>query len=552
MKSRRFLQKFAFSLVGLLFVLVGSAQLINEHEFLPVDEAYPTQAKLNDDGYVVASWVMPEGYYLYKHAFKLIGKDGTQLGELQVPDGLKKTDEFFGEVEVYYNYVEISAQVLGQAQESVVVEVHYQGCADAGLCYPPEAKKFELGIGSLELVASPNPPAPLTSEVSLFVALGSALLAGLILNLMPCVFPVLSIKALAVIQNADADESHLPQALGYLAGVVATFLALALLLVFLRSLGAAIGWGFQLQSPGFVAAMALLFWILSLNMVGFVEIPGFGVSMTQPNAFLTGVLAVIVATPCTVPFMAAAISVAITQGGMALILIMAAMGVGMAVPYVFVTAVPHIARWLPRPGSWMVTFKRVMAIPLVLTVVWLLWVMSRQLALDAVVLTIGAMVVLAVAAFVGGRQVRWLTSVWAVMLLVVAGAVYAVNGPLNSKSASQEAPFVFDKFLATLSTERPLFLNVTADWCLTCLTNERTTLSRASVQEAFSSHGVAYVKVDWTNRDAEVSKLLENYGRYGVPMYVYYPVDEPPIVLPQVLTPGMVLDLLTDSEGKSS
>ena len=200
----------------------------------------------------------------------------------------------------------------------------------------------------------------------------------------------------------------------------------------------------------------------------------------------------------------------------------------------------------------MVTFKRVMAVPLVLTVIWLLWVMSRQLGLSAVFLTIGAMLVLALAAFVGGRQIRWLTSVWAVMLLVVAGAVYAVSGPFNATTDDQEGRFVFSEFQAKLATEQPLFLNVTADWCLTCLTNERTTLSRASVQEAFSSHDVAYVKVDWTNRDAEVSKLLENFGRYGVPLYVYYPVNEQPVVLPQVLTPGMVLDLLTKEGHKPS
>ena len=537
--------------VALFTAVHISPQLTNDHEFLPVDEAYPTEAELTQDGRLIARWVMPEGYYLYKHSLKLVGKEGTELGSLTIPPGKQKTDEFFGEVEVYYNFLEISAAIVAQSRAEVVVDVHYQGCADAGLCYPPEVREFRFaGMGSETDVASELTVLE-SAGISIWVAIGSALLAGLILNLMPCVFPILSIKALSLVQSAGQSE-NLRHALGYLCGVVVTFLVLAILLLVLRGFGAAIGWGFQLQSPGFVVAMTLLFFVMSMNLLGVIEIPGFGLSMTQPNPFMTGVLAVIVATPCTVPFMAAAIGYAISQGGINLVLIMAMMGVGMALPYIVVTATPRIAAWLPRPGQWMVTFKRVMSIPMVLTVIWLVWVLTRQVGLIGILWSSAAMILLAIAALVGRRQVKWLTSVWAIMLVVIASAVYAVSRPDETLQTADSETFEYERYQVMVAEQRPIFLNVTADWCLTCLANERTTLAREGVHQTFDAYGVTYVKVDWTNRDAQVTKLLERFGRYGVPMYVLYPSIGQPVVLPQVLTPDLVRNFLDTYEGRST
>ena len=551
---QRICKKHLKRLVVLCVTLISTltlAQLTDEHEFLPVDEAYPTEAELTDDGQVVARWVMPEGYYLYKHSLKLVGKEGTELGPLLIPAGKPKTDEFFGDVEVYYNFLEISAPVIGQSQAEVVVDVHYQGCADAGLCYPPELREFRFaGFGPVSEISS-GEAVLADSGISVWLAIGSALLAGLILNLMPCVFPILSIKALSLVQSVDQSDG-VRHAIAYLSGVVATFLTLAILLLVLREFGAAIGWGFQLQSPGFVAAMILLFFVMSMNLLGVIEIPGFGLSMTQPNPFMTGVLAVIVATPCTVPFMAAAIGYAISQGGIDLVLIMGMMGVGMALPYIVVTAVPQIAAWLPRPGQWMVTFKRVMSIPMVLTVVWLLWVLTRQVGVTGLLWPLIAMVLLAIAVFVGRRQVKWLTSVWVAMVVVIAGTVYAVSLPNESPYATKSETFKYATFEEVVAERRPLFLNVTADWCLTCLANERTTLSRDVVKQTFDDRDVTYIKVDWTTRDAEVTKLLEQFGRYGVPMYVLYPSNGQPVVLPQVLTPDLVRDYLSKYQGKTT
>lgn len=538
-------------LFATLFALQVSSQLSNDHEFLTVDEAYPTDAELNEDGRVLVRWVMPDGYYLYRHSLNIVGKEGTGLGALSIPPGKLKTDEFFGEVEVYYNFLEISAPIIAQSHAEVVVDVHYQGCADAGLCYPPEVRQFRFAAQGLSVDAVSDQIVAASTSVSTWVAMGSALLAGLILNLMPCVFPILSIKALSIVQIADESE-NLRHALGYLCGVVATFLTLAILLLVLRAFGAAIGWGFQLQSPGFVTAMILLFFVMSMNLLGVIEIPGFGVSMSKPNPFLTGVLAVIVATPCTVPFMAAAIGYAISQGGVGLVLIMGMMGVGMALPYIVVTATPRIAARLPRPGQWMVTFKRVMSIPMVLTVVWLVWVLTRQVGLIGIVWSVVAAVLLTIAAFIGRRQVKWLTSVWAVILIVIASAVYAVSQPNESLQTTESKSFDYDRYQVLIAEQRPIFLNVTADWCLTCLANERTTLSRERVSQAFAQYGVTYIKADWTNRDSQVTKLLEQFGRYGVPMYVLYPSVGQPVVLPQVLTPDMVRNYLNQHEGQST
>ncbi len=534
-----------------LFAGFVAAQLTNDDEFLPVDEAYPTEAELTQDGRIVARWVMPEGYYLYKHALNLAGREGTDLGSLVLPPGKQKTDEFFGEVEVYYNFLEISAPVVGQSHADVVVDVHYQGCADAGLCYPPEVREFRFaGFGADIGVSTPHHVST-ANGINVWVAIGSALLAGLILNLMPCVFPILSIKALSIVQSAGESDAA-RHGVGYLCGVVATFLALAFLLLVFRAFGVAVGWGFQLQSPGFVVAMILLFFVMSINLLGVIEIPGFGLTMTRPNPFMTGVLAVIVATPCTVPFMAAAVGYAISQGGLDLVLIMGMMGIGMALPYILVTAIPRIAGWLPRPGPWMVTFKRVMSVPLVLTVVWLIWVLTRQIGMSGVLWSLAAMMLLTLAAFVGRRKVKWLTSVWALMLVVIAGTVYAVSWPSESVPTAETERFDYEEFQELATVQRPLFLNVTADWCLTCLANERTTLSSDSVRHSFDLFNVTYFKVDWTNRDAEITRLLEQFGRYGVPMYVLYPSAGQQVVLPQVLTPDLVRNYLAEYEDLST
>ena len=527
-----------------------TGQTLSEPEFLPVDEAYPTQASLTEDGRVKASWLMPDGYYLYKHSLKIEGIEGTRVGELIVPEGIEKFDEFFGDTEVFYSFLEISAPIESQAGD-VAVDIHYQGCADAGLCYPPEVKTFRFDVLDASLVSSEIGQESLVSSAAvsganIFVILGSAFIAGMILNLMPCVFPVLSLKAVGAIEGSHR-RSQLIHALGYTGGIVGTLLLVALLLVVLRSAGESVGWGFQLQSPAFVVCMALLFFVLGLNMLGVIEIPGFSTSMGSTNAISTGFLAVVVATPCTVPFMAPAIGYGLMEGSWGLVAIMVMLGLGLALPYVLITTVPSLAKRLPKSGPWLGTFKTVMAFPLLLSAVWLLWVLTRQEGAMAMAWALVGAVSLGAVMIVARTSVRLLKPAWVTMCVVVGVVAWGVLSDDEQRVQRLAGQFDLAALDNTVDTRKPVFVNVTADWCLTCLVNERSTLSRSVVQEYFDEQAIEYVEVDWTNRDSQVTQYLERFGRVGVPLYVFYPNLGEPKLLPQILTPDLLMSELSSN-----
>ncbi len=529
-------------------------------EFLPVDEAFIFSSRL-EEGQLIGRWDMPAGYYLYRHRFEIRANEGTTLGQLVSPVGKSVVDEYFGESEVYYGSVEISAPIVAQTSRVVRASFGYQGCADYGLCYPPEVREVAFDVASSNAIGSP-PPQGATSLIELVLALGSALLGGIILNLMPCVFPVLSIKALSLV-DAPAGGARRRHALGYVTGTVATFLALGIVLAVLRGAGEAIGWGFQLQSPGFVTALALLFFTLGLNLLGVLEVPAFGIAMgtaprVQPaarhgksrellHAFATGVLAVVVATPCTVPFMGAALGFGLSRSAGVMLLIMAALGIGMALPYLAVTGVPAIARRLPRPGAWMRTFKQLMAFPMFVTVVWLAWVLARQAGTNAVTVVLAACVGLGFLAWFAANRAARLPWTWVTALVVAAMVVWTV--PEQSRDTVR-SEFDVNALEARVANGDSVFLNLTAAWCITCLANERTTLSTARVRDFFAARGIAHVKGDWTNADPAITALLKRFGHSGVPLYVYYPagrVDDP-VILPQLLTPGIVIDAITATD----
>lgn len=532
-------------------VLEKGANPFEEPEFLPVDEAFVLTARVTDDGVLEADWRMPDGYYLYRHQFGFETRDGTTLGTPELPAGLAKTDEFFGDVEVFYGAATVRVPVLAAGGDPFEVGIEYQGCADYGLCYPPERKWLRFAVagvdpgggGSGVAFAEPSagereggPPAR-----ALVAILASALLGGLILNLMPCVFPVLSIKALSLL---GAPEGRVRDATGFSLGVVATFVALGLVLVGLKSAGEAVGWGFQLQSPGFVTAMALLFFVLGLNLLGVLETPGFGVGgFERAGPFATGMLAVVVATPCTVPFMGAAVGYGLAQPAPVLLAVMAALGVGMALPYAVIAAVPPIARRLPRPGAWMATLKQVMAFPMFATVVWLVWVLTQQAGPGGAAWVLAAFVAVGFLAWLGMRSPARLRPVWLAVAGLAALSVWTVPSADRSTGASTQG-FDMAAVEAHQAAGRPVFLNFTASWCITCLTNEQSTLGTDRVREYFEERDVAYVKGDWTNADPAITEVLERFGRSGVPLYVYFPRSGDPVVLPQILTPGIVIDAI--------
>lgn len=395
-----------------------------------------------------------------------------------------------------------------------------------------------------------------------------ALVGGLILNLMPCVFPILAMKAMAIARMSGHDNAAVrAHALSYTAGVVLAFMGLGAALLLLRLAGQAAGWGFQFQSPVFVVLTAWLLFGVGLNLSGVFAVgggmAGAGQSLAMKGghvgSFFTGLLAVVVATPCTAPFMGAAIAGAMVAPPAVMLLVFAAMGLGLAAPYALLAVIPGLARVLPRPGAWMDLFKELLAFPMYAAVVWLVWVMSQEAGSDGVLAAVGGLALLGFAAWALGRAQRGtgfgrrLGLGAAVAGVVAAALLLPILGGAQA-STTREAtagtePFTAVRLSQLRAEGRPVFVNMTAAWCVSCLVNERVALGTDTVKAAFKAHDVVYLKGDWTQQDAAISSFLREHGRDGVPLYVLYLPGRAPLVLPQVLTPGLVLAPLDEARG---
>ncbi|WP_116809788.1 protein-disulfide reductase DsbD family protein [Steroidobacter cummioxidans] len=408
-----------------------------------------------------------------------------------------------------------------------------------------------------------------SSWQSLLPALLMAFAGGLVLNLMPCVFPVLFIKALGIAQAGGDRALLLRHGAIYAAGVVVSFLAIAGLLLGLRAGGSALGWGFQLQQPWFVAAMTVLFFLMALSFAGVLELggrlAGVGQHLTEGHsdrsAFFTGVLACVVASPCTAPFMGSAIGFALSQPTWWALPVFASLGLGMAAPMLVLTAVPALTRYLPKPGAWMQRLRELLAFPLLLTVAWLLWVFGEQTSTVGMAGLLAALIALGFVLWLF-HQARGLVKTSAVLVtrvaavVVLVGAAYGlVSIVAQSEAEAQSRIATAEAGVEAWSGERlrelresgqPVFVNMTAAWCITCLANEKVALSSATVKQAMQRAGIVYLKGDWTRQDPDISRYLESFGRNGVPLYVFYPAaGGEPVVLPQLLTAQVVTDALT-------
>jgi thiol:disulfide interchange protein/DsbC/DsbD-like thiol-disulfide interchange protein len=389
-----------------------------------------------------------------------------------------------------------------------------------------------------------------------------ALLGGMLLNLMPCVFPVLSIKILALVTHSGQGRAQMRRhGMAYTLGILASFAALAGLLLALRATGAQIGWGFQLQMPLVIALLAYLLFAMGLSLSGVFHlggsIAGIGEALTRrggyQGSFFTGVLAAVVATPCTAPFMATAVGFALTQPAAIGIGIFLALGFGLALPFLILTWVPQLADRLPRPGLWMERVKQALAFPLYATVAWLIWVLSQQVGQQGLLAAMLGLVLVAAAAWSFGLRGRVAMASAAILLIAAGGALYgtardsaapvAAIAQVQSGGGSATETFSRQKLDTLVAQQTPVFVNMTAAWCITCMVNERTALSSDSVQGAFRERGIVYMKGDWTNQDAEITRMLEQNGRSGVPLYLYYAGGKS-VVLPQILTPAIVLEHL--------
>jgi thiol:disulfide interchange protein len=411
---------------------------------------------------------------------------------------------------------------------------------------------------------TPAAPPLVATGIGFIEALLFAFLGGLILNLMPCVLPVLSIKALALARKGGAAEKAQSEALAYGVGVVLSFVALGGLLIALRAGGEAVGWGFQLQDPMVVASFALLIFAVGLNLSGVFDIgesiTGFGEHLVRHGgligSFFTGVLAVAVAAPCTAPFMGAAMGFALTQPAGVALGVFVALALGFAAPFVALGFSPGLLRLLPKPGAWMETLRQLLAFPMYATAIWLGWVLSLEAGLDGVVVLMAAALALAFALWAFGAakkaRARGRILAWIAVMLGLAAVAYLLpmadtgkHASLQQSSALPSQPYSAARLASLRAEGRPVFVNATAAWCITCLVNERLSLGQKSVAEIFARNNVAYLVADWTNRDAEVSALLAAHGRTGVPLYLYYPPHAAePVVLPQILTENVIRSTL--------
>jgi thiol:disulfide interchange protein/DsbC/DsbD-like thiol-disulfide interchange protein len=420
--------------------------------------------------------------------------------------------------------------------------------ADTAEAIPPKGKSSALTSGD--------------SVLGLLQAALLALLGGAILNLMPCVFPVLSMKAFALARHGQTHARR--HGLVYAAGVVLCFIGIAAILLALRASGSQIGWGFQLQSPIVVAILVYVMLLLALSMSGVFMIGtsamGVGSGLADraglSGSFFTGVLATVVAAPCTAPFMGAVVGYALLQPWWVALVVFAALGLGMALPFVLLTCFDPLLRRMPKPGMWMERLKQILAFPLYATAAWLIWVLTVQTGASGLATVLAGAVLVAFASYLYGQNLsgawRWigrsvaLVAVLAAVVLPVA----ALTGPAARSAdirGSDTGTLVFsDAAVSTaLAAGKPVFVDFTAAWCITCLANERIALSREAVQAAMLHKNVVCMKADWTNQDSAITVALQKFGRSGVPLYLLYaPNQAEPHILPQILTERLVLDAI--------
>ncbi|MCP5061820.1 MAG: DUF255 domain-containing protein [Ignavibacteriae bacterium] len=477
--------------------------------------------------------------------------------------------------------------------KTIDVEFNYQACNDKTCMAPVTIKKsleVEIVHANVDIIRNQNEIFSKinnftdntlqtsetksieteSSNISVWFALVSAFIGGLILNLMPCVLPVLSLKIFSIVQQSGEDRrKRIDHGLAFTLGVLATFWVLAITLILLRAGGEQLGWGFQLQSPAFIIILTTLLFLFGLSMFGVFEI---GTSLTAVGqgsaneegfigSFSSGVLATIVATPCTAPFMGSALGYALSQPAYVSLLVFTFLGLGMAAPYLLLTTIPSLSKYVPKPGAWMETFKQFMGFLLMATVLWLLWVFSLQVGAEGLLILLGSFIIASIGGWIFGRwgniakpKPTRVKAMIAAIILILGGIVFTFNN-IDANNATttemEQGKIKWQTFSPELVKEyldegKPVFIDFTAAWCLSCQVNEKVAFSSEDVQNAFDKMGVQMLKADWTNRDEVIGRELAKFGRNSVPLYVLYSgrKNAEPVLLPEIITPGIVLDAL--------
>ncbi|KFL37320.1 protein-disulfide reductase DsbD family protein [Arenimonas donghaensis] len=547
---------------------------------LPEEDAFRFEAIVGNANQLLLRFTPAPGYYLYRDRSSVeVRGDGVSAGAIAWPASTSHFDEHFGDLQVYFDQVEAPLPVLRQHTDAVAVTVvaTFQGCQTDGICYPPMTREVALELpagGMVSPVGGTSVPnggddasglksLPQGSSLSaIAIALLLALGGGVILNLMPCVLPVLSLKALSLAQGGGDRRQARSQALWYTAGVLASFAAVGAIALALRQAGLALGWGFQLQQPGVIAVLALVMVAIGLSLSGVVNfgasLAGTGQSLAQKSGpagdFFTGVLAVVVASPCTAPFMGSALAFAFAASPAVAIGVFLALGLGLALPFLLIGFVPALASRLPKPGAWMETFKHLMAFPMYLTAVWLLWVLAKQRGADAIGLALVGAVGLGLGLWLWekarfkGVVAKTLAALVIALSLWPAIAVQRMPAPARAESIVEGVVEYSAERLQQLRRDgRVVFVNMTADWCVSCKANERSVLGTDSFREALERSGAIYMVGDWTNVDPEITAFLETHNAVGVPLYVVYPRQGEPRVLPIILTQALVDEALAEA-----
>ena len=541
-----------------------NVESLSNNEFLPFQDAYKLSVNFSDD-VLNFDWEIADGYYLYKSKINVFAHDAnTQIHNMVFSDSQNKFDEFFNEnMEVFYYSATMTAGYVS-SDKILQLKLLSQGCADIGFCYPPQEQWIQINLEKSKIEIYQDQPNSFnnsqtsTKNISVFAAMLGAFLGGLILNLMPCVFPVLSIKAMSFMQTHQTNRELRIHATTYTIGVVTSFLIIATTMLSLRAAGSAVGWGFQLQSPQFLIILAYLFFIIGMTFLGFVNVGSKLMSIGQSidsqsslqSSFFTGVLAVIIASPCTAPFMGPALGFAIYQPTGIALAVFAMLGFGMALPFVVLILIPKTKSLLTRPGLWMEQFKQFLAFPMFFTTAWLLWVIGRQTDTTVLSLVIVGLIFISMGIWINQILVQLKSGRLHSLLKVIAGAMIipVLALPLMNEEEREGTEFWVDydaKTLATLRAEgRPVFINLTADWCITCLANEKVAFTEMFYTE-MEKNNIVYLKGDWTTQDKEIPSLLNEHNRNGVPLYLMYPKNGgSPEVLPQILLEQTLLEAI--------
>ena len=541
--------------------------LLSGDKALPEDQAFIVEAIINSADSILVRMTPAQGYYLYqnKMQFALSSNDApVMLDKPTLPAAEQYLDPEFGDVPVYFKQVEIPLSLMRTSTDAanLSVRIDYQGCKIDGICYPPMTKNFQLQLpagGTIStkaqamLKVSKQPTTATSGNWQWLPAILLALLGGLILNLMPCVLPVLSFKAMALAQAGSAGHAR-QHALWYTAGVMSSFAALGIGVLALRSAGQALGWGFQLQQPIVLGALALLMFAIGLMMSGLFNwgsgFAGMGQSLTEKSGpagdFFTGVLAVVVASPCTAPFMGSALAYAFSAHWLLALAVFLALGFGLAAPFLLIGFMPTLAAKLPKPGAWMDTLKHWLAYPMYFTAAWLAWVFGNQKGVNGLGLLLISAITLTAALWWFERQKMQpsLGKKVAALLIAILAALsfsFALQQTLPAKAVATVGKN-YEAFSTARLTElrsqgKPVFVDMTADWCITCKVNEKAVLHTDAFTKLLKDTDTVYLVGDWTNQDTEITAFLDLYKTPGVPLYVVYP-NGPGAgkKLPQILT----------------